>query len=82
MLTDQHLQTIRKLRIAVKLVASVQNGHLADLFERSSVVAQLVQQNTQCPDIALLVNGLFAIDINHLRASVLQSCMALNVILD
>jgi len=80
--TNEHLQAIRELRIARELVASIENGHLAHFFKRSGVITQLVKKDTQCPDIALLINWLFPIDINHLRTPILERGMPLNVILD
>lgn len=60
----------------------VQDGHLAELFKGRGVVAQLVEQDAQGPDVAFLVNGLLTVDVYHFRATVLQGRMALHIILD
>lgn len=60
----------------------IQDGHLADLLERSSVVAQLVQQDAQRPDVTLLVDWLPAPDIYHLGTPILHGSVTLNVVLD
>lgn len=63
-----------------EFVGSVEYGHLSLLFKWSCVIAQLVQKNTQSPYIALLVNWLPPIDINHLRAAILHGCVPLYII--
>ena len=60
----------------------VQNGHLSLILKWGSIIAQFVQQDPQCPDIALLVNWLFPVDIDHFRTAVLKSCMTLNIVLN
>ena len=41
--------------------------------------AELVEQTAQGPDVSLLIDGLVAIEINHLRGSVHGSGVALDL---
>lgn len=78
----QQLQLIREQWIGRKFKACIQDSHLAALFERRCIVTQLVEKHSERPDIALLVNRLFPIDINHFWASILQGGMSSDVIVD
>lgn len=49
------------------------------ILKGSSVVAELVEENTEGPYVGLFVDGLPPIDINHLRAPILQRSVLLNV---
>lgn len=63
-----------------ELVARIQDGHLPLLLKRCCVITELVQEDTQRPDVALLVNGLSPVDVYHFRAAILHCGMPLNVI--
>lgn len=80
--TYELLDSVRKLRVGWVFECGVQDGHLPHLFKGRSVVTQLVQQDAQRPDIALLVYGLFAVYVNHLRTAVLQRSMPLHIVFD
>lgn len=64
------------------LERGIQDGHLADLLERSSIVAELVQQDAQRPNVTLLVDRLPAPNIDHLRTPILHGCVTLNIFLN
>ena len=80
--TNKLLDAIRELGISWELETRIQDGHLSHLFKRCGVVAQLVQEHTQSPDIALLIDGLLSVYVDHFRASVLQRSMPLYIVLD
>lgn len=50
------------------------------LLKRRRVVAQLVKEDTEGPDISLLVDGLSLVDIDHLGGTVLQRRVSLYII--
>jgi len=80
-LTNQGLQPVRKDGVAGKLVASVHDSELTLILERCGIVAELVQKDTQSPDVGLFVDRLFPIHIDHFGTSILQCCVALHVLI-
>lgn len=80
--TDKLLYPVRELGICRKFEARVQDSHLANFFKGSRVVTQLIQQNAQRPNVTLLIDGLFTVDVDHFRATVLECGVPLYIVLD
>lgn len=51
------------------------------LLEGCGIIAQLIQEDAKSPNIRFLVEWLFSVDINHFRASILQSRMLLHILI-
>ena len=49
------------------------------LFERRRIVAELVEKDTQCPYIALLVDRPTQVNVNHFRSPILQRRMSVQI---
>lgn len=79
---DEGLDAVGKGRVMGVFERGIQDGHVSDVLERGCVVAQLVQQDTEGPDVTLLVNGLSPPDIDHFGGTVLHGGMALDVLLN
>jgi hypothetical protein len=78
--TYQLLESIRKDRVARKPEAGIEDGQLALVLERGRIIAQFIQQNSQCPNIRLFVYRLLSVYINHFRTPILKGGMLLDIL--
>src|SRR4051812_25973636 len=78
-LTDQYVHILRIDRVRGDAVLNIQNSQWTMFLKWRRVITQLVQENTQRPYIAFFVDWSLRVYINHLRSSILQCCVPVQV---
>ncbi len=78
---DELLESVRVDRLWWNAILHVENGQrpAAVLFERCSIVAELVQEDTKSPDVGFLVNDAALVYVDHLWRSILQGGVLIEV---
>lgn len=78
---DKLLETLRIDGLRWYAILDVENGQRTStvLFKGGGVVAELVQQNTESPDVCLFVDDTALIYIDHLGSSILQGGVLVEV---
>ncbi len=66
--------------MAWKPVARIQNRKLSLVLKRRSIIAELVQEDAECPDVGLFVEGLLSVDVDHFGTSILKGGVFLNIL--